>query len=301
MKYLLRKEVLCSSTFIELSADEYAALREARTTLTNAFAIEEKYEIVVSNFLDLEKEMLSAAADAMVRRTTDYSEFFEIRSALNIRMVNLLSSTRLYLDQLPQHINLCLPQNPAATDLFKSRCSKEYDAKFEYRFMEALRNHIQHRGIAVHYARQGYRWTSIEDDGQLEFNMDLAAKRKDLEEDEKFKKSILTEMPEEVDLKAAARIYVGSISTVNEYVREMVDEPAKAARLLIEAAHSRYSEMEPGKTTGLVAVQTENDKKISSVPLLLDWDDVRLELQSRNSEMTNLHRRYVTGAIKLKP
>jgi|SRR5680860_38480 len=275
MKYLLRKEVLGSRRSIELNADEYAALSAARTTLTNAFAIEEKYEIVVSNFLDLEKEILSGATDAMVRRTIDYSGFFELRSALNIRMVNLLSSTKLYLDQLPQHINLCLPKNPAATDLFKSRCSKEYDEKFEYRFMEALRNHIQHRGIAVHLAQQGHRRTSIEDDGQLEFTMDLAAKRKNLEEDEKFKRSILNEMPEEVDLKAATRIYVGSISAVNEYVREMVNEPAKAARLLIEAAHSRYSAIEPGKTTGLLAVKTEKDKKISSVPLLLDWDDVR--------------------------
>jgi len=37
---------------------------------------------------------------------------------------------------------------------------------------------------------------------------------------------------------------------------------------------------------------------ISSIPLLLNWDDVRVSLQKRNRKLTNLRKRYVTGNIK---
>lgn len=280
---------------MEISAEEYSLLEKARSVLSNALAIEEKYEILVANFLDLEKKLLHIAATNIVRETLNYSDLFEIRSVLNIRFVNLLTAARLYLDQLPQDVGDCVPENCKAVDLVKAQCSREHDEHFEYRFMEALRNHVQHRGIPIHLIRQDPRRTSFGDDELTEVTVDIVAQRRYLEEDEKFKKAVLDEISEDVDLKAASRHYVESLSTINEFARELIAQSVKSARATIEAAHKRYAEVYPESLTGISASAIAENGQVSSVPLLLDWDDVRIELQMRNTRLRNLRKRYVTG------
>ncbi|WP_447598252.1 hypothetical protein [Nitrospira sp. Nam80] len=301
MRYIVSKAVLAPTPEVEISAEEYSLLGTARGVLSSALAIEEKYEILIANFLALETQLLNVAATNAVRNTLTYSGFFEIRSALNVHVVNLLTAARLYLDQLPQDVADCLPENADAADRVKARCSKEYDEHFEYRFMEALRNHVQHRGIPIHFVRQNAQWTSIGEDGRMEFTVDIAAQRRYLEEDEKFKKAILDEIASDVDLKAACRRYVESLSVIHEFARNLIAEAAKSARARLESVHKRYAEVYSEKLIGLTASAMDDGREISSVPLLLDWDDVRLELQKRNSQLVNLHKRYVTGrALKDK-
>jgi hypothetical protein len=295
MRYLLRKIVISPVPEVEISAEEFLGLKAARRVLSNAFAIEEKYEIVISNFLDLEKQLLDIAATNSLRETNTYAEFFETRSLFNVRLVNLLTSTRLYLDQLPQHIADCVPSDSGAVSLVKTKCSEEYDKHFEFRFMEALRNYVQHRGIPVHLVRHKSGWTSSDQDRLLEFSVYIAAQRDQLEEDEKFKKSVLQEITTDIDLMAASRKYLESISAINGFVRKLLSDQIKSARKVIEAAHLRYSEVCSETLTGLSALEMEDSRVISSVPLLLEWDDVRIQLQQRNKQLINLSKRYVTS------
>lgn len=297
MIYILRKAVLDIVPEIEIAQTEFVNLRTAREVLAEAFAIEEKYEIVVSNFLALEKALLDVAVTNAIRNTLSYGEFFEIRSVLNIRLVNLLTATKLYLDQPPQHVADCIPNNPDATDTVKRRCSEEYDKNFEYRFMEALRNHVQHRGIPIHIVRPGNHWTSFDENGQMEFSVQIAAQKVELESDRKFKKAVLEEMAQDVDLLASARKYVESLSSIHQFVRDLISDSAAAARAQIESAHAQYSTVFNGSLVGLTAQEVGEDGVLTSVPLLLDWDDVRLQLQKRNQRLVNLAKRYVSSRV----
>lgn len=299
MRHIIRKAVLASVPELEISAEEFSLLQMARRVLSSAFSVEEKYEILVANFLALETQLLDIAATNVVRNKLTYSEFFETRSALNVRMVNLLTAARLYLDQLPQDIADCLPSNDTAPSLVKDKCSQEYDQHFEYRFMEALRNHAQHRGIPIHFVSQGSRWTSHDERGRMEFTVDIVAQRGYLEEDEKFKKLILEEISGDVDLMAACRRYIESLSAINQFARDLIAESVRAARQTIEGTHKRYSELYSESLIGLSASAIEDGRETLSVPLLLDWDDVRLELQKRNSQLVNLRKRYVSGRARV--
>ena len=49
---------------------------------------------------------------------------------------------------------------------------------------------------------------------------------------------------------------------------------------------------------GLHAICLHENRIVESVSLLLDWDDVRIELSKRNSELVNLRNRYVSGQGK---
>ena len=103
MKYLVRKQVWpwCRNTL-------YRAMNSTRhsdqSTLRNALSIEEKYEILLSNFIEFEQTALTQVLSNAVRDLDTYDKFFENRVALNARLVNFLSAARLYLDQLPQHM-----------------------------------------------------------------------------------------------------------------------------------------------------------------------------------------------------
>lgn len=298
MKYLLRIDVLAHTPEIEITVEKYSEYEKARKILLNALAIEEKYEILIANYLDFERQLLDITTEYMVREHRDYPDFFEVRLGLNIRQVNLLTAARLYVDQLNQNVRACVPNVADAKEAVKEFFSKEYDRNFEYRFMEALRNYVQHRGIPVHWTQLAGRWTSPQDDGFLEYSMELASQRSYLEEDGEFNKKVLAELDDKIDLKAATRCYVESISNVHESARDMISESVTSARELIESAHRQYATLYSGSLIGLSACIWSNNKQMASIPLLLDWDDIRIKLQKRNRKLTNLRKRYVIGSIK---
>jgi len=300
MKYILRKDVLGSVPEIKITEADYAAYKGARDVLSNAFAIEEKYEILISNYLDFEKQIFDATADFMVRDYLDYSaDFFRVRLGFNIRLLNVLSSTRVYVDQLEQHVRECLPERTAdQTKAFVNAFfATEFDKYHEYRFMDKLRNYVQHRGLPVHWASSGSGWTTLGADGLLEYSVELAPDRSRLLEDDAFKKTVLAELPEKLDLKAATRRYIESLSTVQTAARTLIRESVERSRQILEEAHSRYKEVYKD-CIGLSASEWDGEQRLEIFPLLLDWDDIRQNLQKRNRNLTNLTKRYVSSRVK---
>ena len=293
MRYVLRKAVLGKVPEIEITEEKYLAIRDAREVLTNALAIEEKYEILICNYLEVEKQILNDTAHCMVRNHTDYSDFFDVRLALNVRLVNFLTSAKLYIDQLSRHVRECAPD--LKSESVKAIFSKEYDGNPEYRFMEALRNHVQHRGLPIHWMSQERSWTEVGENGFLEYSMELASQRLFLEEDGEFKKSVLQELDNKIDLKAYTRCYVESISNIHDAAREMIAEPVNTARELLQDAHGKYEAIYNESLVGLSVYTLSGDQTIGSFPILLDWDDIRIKLQKRNRKAINLKKRYVTG------
>src|SRR5687767_2658946 len=109
MRYLVKKAILGPVPELEISAEKYKQLQSARTILSHAFSLEETYEIVITNYLALETSILSATAAHMIRESLSYSDFYAMRLELNVRLVNLLTATRLYLDQLAGNAQRCAP------------------------------------------------------------------------------------------------------------------------------------------------------------------------------------------------
>ncbi|ELA8177040.1 hypothetical protein Q9Y03_004976 [Vibrio harveyi] len=295
MQFKLKTWALGSFPEIEISNEQFQSLYQSAEVLKAAMAIEEKYELVISNFLDLEKDSLAVSSDYMVRRSNNYSEFFDIRSTFNRRIVNLLTSTKLYIDQIQQHVKIC---NPELTACVKNEFSREYDTLFEYRFMEALRNYVQHRGLAVHLVSHPAKW--IEDDESLlEFQTKIYTQKTNLEGDKAFKKSVALEMPDKVELILSSRKYISAISRVHSFIRSNIDTVVKSSRDLIESTINQYQDINDGESIGLCAVSFEADGRLDNiierVPLFLSWDDVRIELTNRNRCISNLEKRYVSG------
>lgn len=295
MKHVLRISVPEEYPEVPITAEDFQALRVAREVLSNALALEQKYEIIRGNYIQFEKRCLEISCDRMTCFDNSYSGFFGIQLDLNICLVNLLTSTRLYTDGLAPHVKVCISADQDAANKVKVLLREQYDRNLNYRFMEALRNYVQHRGLPVHFTQHGSKWTSLEDDGLLEYSIYVASDRAKLEEDPKFKKPVLKDFGERIDLVHTTRCYVESISNIHESIRNLVASSVSAARSEIESMHSRYTQVYKGDLTGLAAEVWSDGQLQSSLPLLLDWDDIRINLQERNPKLTNLSKRYVTN------
>lgn len=292
-EFVLRKRVWGAVASVPITSSDFDEYRKARVVLTNALAIEEKYEILVSNYLDLEREVLSIAAKDMVRADWDYEPAFLDRLALNRRVVNVLTAARLYLDQIGRHVEIC-GSVPDSVDQLRLAKSREFDQWFEYRFMEALRNHAQHNGTPVHWTTHGSAW--IDDRTANEYTIAFGAERVTLENDPSFSKRVLAQMPARVDLRIAIRKYMESISTVHVRARELAASRTEAARSLMREGQQKYLDAGGGDTIGLGACAIDaSGNELESVALLLDWDDVRQKLIRKNGHLKNLHLRFASG------
>jgi hypothetical protein len=299
MKYHLTIYAAGHYPIIEIDEVKFYSLVRAKNILSAAMAIEEKYELLINNFIELEKELLNVTADDILFSTAEYSGFFDIRLSFNRRIVNLLTSTKLYTDQIQQHTKICLPNDVNSSQKVKAFLSKEYDEHFEYRFMEALRNYVQHRGLAVHLTKHDARRTSIEKEGLREYSTKLFSRKEELENDGSFKKSVLEEMSGDIELMSTARKYVESINHAHIQIRELVTLDVKNARELIEGVITDYKNVNNGECLGLSAISYKESEPIDEIinkhQLFLEWDDVRIKLTSKNQRLSNLSKSYVTG------
>lgn len=294
MEYFVSIQALGHFPKIQLDKQEFQNIKEARTALSHGLSIEEKYEIIISNYLEFEKEILEQSILFMAQNRFQYSDQFQKKLNFNIKLVNLLTSTRLYIDQLYQHIEYANPELSNGKDSIKNILANEYDKKFEYRFMEALRNYVQHRGLPIHLLKSHSERNS---NGQMSFAIELYSQKERLEEDKKFKRKVLEEMPEKINLKEVVRGYIESISAIHIKVRKMLSSFLERSRYIIEKVQSDYRELYPRKIVGLYALCVEDNVVLDKIPLLLEWDDIRLKLTKQNSQLTNLRHSFVTGKI----
>ena len=298
MKYILKIDALGKFPEIDIDKKRYDSLCHAKEVLLNGLEMEEKYEILVSNYLELEEKIQKHTVLAMARRPGSYEDFFEARMEFNIRLVNLLTSARLYKDQLHRHVREIVPQIPDIKEDINKQFSTQYDENIEYRFIEELRNHVQHRGTPVHWTQYNSYRGEKDQEHLLFYSMELASQKDQLKEDKNFKKRLLEELPDKVDLKMAVRVYVECTSKVHCYARKIVEDTLAQSRLLVEQAISEYKIEYPGLFAGLKVMCLKDDKIVEKRTLLLEWDDIRLKLTQRNAELINLRNRCVISRSK---
>ncbi len=135
----------------------------------------------------------------------------------------------------------------------------------------------------------------------MEYCVQMWIKRKQLEAVGGFKKSILDEMTEAIDAKAAVRQYLESLSSIHCLARETIDSFVSDARKAIDEAYARYAAFSSDSCIGLTAFRVEDGNSSEKFPLVREWDDVRLALQEKNPRLVNLQKQYVTGRSSEDP
>jgi hypothetical protein len=101
-----------------------------------------------------------------------------------------------------------------------------------------------------------------------------------------------------VELIHAVRVYIECLSHIHNDIRSAIRETVNGSRQEVSAAISNFESASGKKPIGVtvIACDEENESIVhESFQLLLEWDDIRLELEKSNKPLKNLHKRYVSG------
>ena len=112
--------------------------------------IEEKFDLLVENYFDYERELLELALRQSLSRDWTWQSMNLDRLAITEGAANLLSAARLYVDHLEHDLNEALGPDHEVARNAHGPSSARYDASLSYRAMEALRNVAQHHSFPVH-------------------------------------------------------------------------------------------------------------------------------------------------------
>lgn len=276
-QYFLRQHAIDAVKREPLTEEEFQSLKQARAILSDALDFEQRYELLVRNFVSLELAVTELSLKTSLENSYEYPELAKILQESNRHWANLMSAAKSYIDQVRRDFKL-LAMVPSFAESVEALLSAEYDDSVEYRFMEALRNYTQHRAFPV----TGFSSSMVSAaPNDWVDHLKVTAKKKELFSDSKFKTKFLDQLPEVIDLRAMSREYVRRIGRTHVALRKLVDGNVSEARLLVEAAIERYSHGGEASTVGLNAFKVGDSEETVSV--FTDWDDVRVKLALKNA------------------
>jgi hypothetical protein len=281
--YLLEQRVLGPHLQIDISEERYKELAHAREVLSEALYFEQRYELLLGNFLSLEQAFTEIGLRAKTELLYEYSNMSSNIETANRHVVNLLTAMRSYADQVVQDFK-CLAMEPIFGTFAKAELSALYDSSSDYQFMWELRNYVQHKANAIH-GFEGSSGTEEDANGWVEA-VRLYAMKATLSADAGFKARVLHKEPEKIDVRRRARRSVQGLGAVHIALRERSAEHVKRARVCAESAISDYKAAGAESALGLAACRRESNEGV--VPVLLDWDDVRLRLVAKNASPVQL-------------
>lgn len=282
-KYILRQKIIGPCTPVSISEERYNALTSAMTTLIDGLAFEQKYELLLGNFMALELEMTEICLILQVMPTYNYKSSSALIDKVNRSMVNLLTSMRGYSDQVVQDFKHLAP-SLNFKDVAKKKLNDLWDSSADYKLMYALRNHVQHKATAVHGFSGSDKCISESESWVSKTRFTIT--KETLEADKDFKKVALENQPDRIDVRRVARASVRDLGAVHAQLRDIASPHVKAARTLIEEAIAEYLAAGNGSAVGLT-VGVDGDIK-SAKHLMLDWDEVRIELAFKNIKPASL-------------
>jgi hypothetical protein len=292
-KYLIKNEVLFDCPEIEIEKSNYEDIKLACEILKRSLIIEERYEIFLRNFVEIEKELLSISLSTMVGSEQSYSTASNYRIILNQRCINFFSSSRSYLDQsIKNDLAVLLGQDK--DKLYKKIVYNLKKTNDVFEFIEELRNHVQHYGLPVHDYSTPVHWDR--EFKNCSFSSHFCVEKKKMANDTKMSKTrMFNVMPEKINILETIREYVNIISGIHDHIRGLLRCKVADSRHLIESIMKSYAQEYTEKISGLKVAHINDEKEIESVPLFLKWDDVRRKLEKKNYRINNMGKRFVTS------
>lgn len=286
------------TTKTDISEQQFNIYNKAKEVLEHALLIEQKYDTVIHNYLELEKTVLSIAADYSVRNNLDYEDFFNVRQILNIQLINFFAGTFLYLESVSHNAKHCLGGDNDICKKIKEWKSDEYDDNPNYRFMDTFRNYVHHYEFPVNKTSQGAKNIYLETTILQEFYVEFFVSKKIILQNKSFKKSVLDGFEEEIDLLETTKSYMKSIFDIHKKIREHISQPVRESREIIEKLLSEYPSTKIVNHGFVSILKKEGNYVKDDIPFLLEWDDIRIKFQKRNRNLTNLEIRYISSGTK---
>jgi hypothetical protein len=296
--YVICKMVIGSPARVAADEREYIACSSAIDGLQHICDVEEKYENVIENYIEWESVISQHALRQMVSLSIEYAKYQDSRKAIARKLLNLLASTRLFLDSLPKHANGIIPDDEIALKQIKDAPRTQYNLHLSYRLMEALRNYSQHAALPIHgVTTHTSRNTNVEPH-ILNFAVWPIIDLEQLAKDGDFKKSVLKEISalDKVEMKPLVREYIESISVIHDTFRTTTWRRSKSWLEQLKKSTEAFTREFPDEGTMALAVLPVDDRGFEAgeaVYIAGPMENYLANMREKYSTMVNFTKRRV--------
>ncbi|MCK1553427.1 hypothetical protein IVB11_31365 [Bradyrhizobium sp. 177] len=285
---------------VEITRDEYDAVKPARMAIGELIAIEEKFDAVMENYVELEETIHNLGIRLLAFETRNYEEMAAPLNHVSRRVSNLLSSTRLYRDALPQHARQLLGRKHPAVQPLLSLKSDSPEHPMAYRQMEAVRNYAQHVGPAINNLTFK-RHRDVNENGDTtgfafsvvpHMDAEAISLQRDVAEDLREAFRSLGDQPNPMPL---IRQYIEHFGKVHAGFLNTVKSLETDRETTMRGLLSQYAEATPGEQPiGVAAVFANANGTFENPEYLSEHRlDYLRYLRVKHPTATNLARRYV--------
>lgn len=265
---------------ISISNAHAKELISAKEWIFFATAFEQRLDIALENFADIERTVLDLALQSRVFPGASDHALSDGMHFFNRRLINFLSSWKLYIQQTKHALSSELGRHSECLMSFENALSTEYDSRLGYRFVEALRNHSQHRALPTHAIRiGGSNDGEINSRSQVFHKVIFSINPTNLETEGGFKKEVLGELKSGADERGLVPMLpliqeaMTGLCRIHSNVRKIMESRSLDAEKSIQRMFEKASS-EADKRVGLIFVNRKegrsNVKEVGIARYMLD-------------------------------
>lgn len=286
---------------VSLSIDEFTALKEAKEKLSDLLKFAENYSVLIESYRRVELAKFELELDHLLYGLPDYLDFFKARVALNGPISGYLSCSRYYLDSSKQILKSLL--GDTGFEDFIKLTNNKYDTNLGYRFAEALRNYAQHNELPIEtiYFNNFVESDKNIEDSHLVTSVSLYASNRKLNEDKGFKRSILKDYPEQIDLMECIRMHLEGLWEIQNHYNAIMNRLTEKYRAVFNTFISKFQNETQTNYSNFLACEENTDGEIvQNFTITAAWDDARQQALAKFGNLINLRKKYITGRIREK-
>ena len=295
-------------TYEKLTSEEYETLYESLLFSRFSKDVEKAYELIVFNYRDYELNNFTTILNNVLS-ISDANSFYAAINGIDRHILNILTSTYLYTSLLRikrknndkddysiENSDEIVAVHEVKAD-FKKTTNKYHREHYEYTFVSALRNRINHGGILDKSTELGGSWSiryePIEPETEevvprkdkkysLFDQKILKLEAKNIINNTKHYYAVENTIPQSFYLREAMRIYIDLLSTVHSEIRlhfktklkvteELVFSYINKQESCISASLVKYIGNEEKNVIGMGSCKSQaiNDKDSVKAPLHL--------------------------------
>jgi len=299
MRYGFTRRFPGFSGFIEISPHDFEQAKQSKQNMLVTLGIEEKIDLVLENYAELERDLLDLALRYSLFPRHDWPSLMGDLQLVNRRLANLLTTGKLYVDQVQHDVGRLFGSNSGEEKKVREWISREREENFGYRVLDEIRNHVQHRSFPIHGLSYPGSWEPRDSPKHLRFGILPWIQPSNIRGDPKFKPSVLDELEaqgEKLNLVPFVREYVAAIGRIHEELRKLVDPVVIQCKQTLEHIYARASEVFGDQLAGLSLVREDADGQEAEFIAVFGEPIKRIDaLRTKNQNLASLAARYVSG------
>jgi hypothetical protein len=306
MQYEVSGYLKVGAAAVGIEKNRYQEIKNAKRTCIFALEVEEKCALLLDNFYEMECELLKLAEASVIWTDLTHETAMLGRLNLDRRIVNLLTASRLYLDQTDSGISRLFGNPSNELSILKQFKNALYDENWGYRLMESVRNYVQHSGLIVHIISHKQSQIDGKFHNYSEHMVLPQINPNILSESDKFKKTTLKELRhigggKPVDLRIPLREYISCLIKLHCKVRETLDQRLLKDLAVYKEAISEFSTIQGEAVSFPHLIEINDDSTFNEqIALVPDFLEYHKALRSKNSVNPNLASRCASNSIQEK-